>query len=107
MDWFRDGWTDGRHRMLAVLDLIGDVEVPVAISIPHKRARHMGRDFLSSVSESLLSEHGSHIAEGPLFDKGLPIRRHHSGRLTFTDGAPTLISVVFEERYPVTEIVVL
>jgi hypothetical protein len=62
---------EGRHRMLAVLETVGDVEIPVHVFPRGLRARHVTGEMIDRLRAAALRENQTgrpdEVVEGPLF----------------------------------------
>jgi len=58
---------EGRHRMLAVQETVGDVPVPVHLTVQGRRARSLTRDDVDLLRARMVAENRGFIIDGPLF----------------------------------------
>lgn len=58
---------EGRNRMLAILELYGDIDVETHIFIRGLRNRHMNNDIIAHMRRKLKNETGTRTIYGPLF----------------------------------------
>jgi hypothetical protein len=58
---------EGRHRMLAILCSVGDVEIPVHLFPVGARARHLTDEMIELLRTRMVREGSSDLVEGALF----------------------------------------
>jgi hypothetical protein len=58
---------EGRHRMLAIQEVAGDIEIPVHIFPRGKRARDVTEEMVAKAREGMVRENTREVVEGPLF----------------------------------------
>lgn len=58
---------DGRHRMMAVLELVGDLPVPVILRLVNGETANMGGAELTWLARGMRSQRGRRTVPGPLF----------------------------------------
>jgi len=62
---------EGRHRMLAILETVGDVEVPVHVLPRGMRARHLDDAVVERLRDGMMHETRWERVDGPLFGDAL------------------------------------